>query len=110
MKENDFFQDIWIYINKHGKLIEVPAFIAKAKPMKLSFAISAFDRDNNTYIQEIAKEPGMIFNNSVWFKKQNFYKAKELFINEYGERINKLYSNLKEAKDEMVFLTKQEEV
>lgn len=110
MKENDFFQDIWIYINKHGKLIEVPAFIAKAKPMKLSFAISAFDRDNNTYIQEIAKEPGMIFNNSVWFKKQNFYKAKELFINEYGERINKLYSNLREAKDEMVFLTKQEEV
>ena len=110
MKENDFFQDIWIYINKHGKLIEVPAFITKAKPMKLSFAISAFDRDNNTYIQEIAKEPGMIFNNSVWFKKQNFYKAKELFINEYGERINKLYSNLKEAKDEMVFLTKQEEV
>ena len=110
MKESDFFQDIWIYINKRGKLIEVPAFIAKAKPMKMSFAISAFDRDNNTYIQEIAKEPGMIFNNSVWFKKQNFEKAKDIFANEYGERISHLYSELKDAKDEMVLLTKQEEV
>lgn len=106
---SDNFQDIWIYINRQGKLIEVPAFIKKYKPIKLSFAISAFDRDNNTFIQEIAKEPGMIFNSSVWFKKRDIKKAREIFINEYGERINQLYSDLKKAQDEMNWIIEEEE-
>ena len=51
----------------------------------------------------------MIFNSSVWFKKRDIKKAREIFINEYGERINQLYSDLKKAQDEMNWMIEEEE-
>lgn len=105
----DEYQDIYIYVNAQGKLIEIPAFISKKKPMKLQFAIMAYDRDNFHILRDIAREPGMIFNNSVWFKKKNFKQAKKLFLVDYGETIQTLYKKAKEAKEEMLLLSKQEE-
>ena len=104
----DKFQDIWMYVNVHGKLKEVPAFISKAKPSKWAFTISAFDRDNYNYLREIAREPGMIFLNSIWFKKKNFKKAKEIFLLEYGSRLKDFQDNYKQNEDEMSKLADQE--
>lgn len=106
----DLYQDIFIYVNKQGKLFEVPAYISKMKPMKLAFAISAFDRDNNHILMQIAREPGMIFNHTVWYKKKDFKKAKCVFMNYYGEKINRLNDELEATKNEMGWLTKQEEL
>ena len=75
----DKLEDIWLYINKHGKLIEEPACIPR-KSSKWSFAIPACDRDKYIFIQEVAREPGMIFKNAVWFKKQNRSRAKHIFV------------------------------
>lgn len=104
---DDNFQDIYIYINTRGVIHEIPAFISKTKPLKLTFAIPAFDSDNKI-VHEVAKEPGMIFNNSIWFKKKNYDKARELFINDYGQRINKLYSELNDIEQQMTYLLDQE--
>lgn len=97
----DQFQDIYIYINKRGTIHEVPAFISRQKPMKLQFAIPAFDRDNKIFLEQIAREPGMVFHNTIWFKKKNFEKAKKLFLNDYAERILALNVELGNAQDEM---------
>ena len=104
----DDYQDIFIYVNKQGKLICLPAFISKKKPMKLAFAIPAFDSDNKHILRMVAREPGMIFENSVWFKKKNFERAKELFMIDYGDKISKLYSDYEQAQEELNWLSNQE--
>lgn len=104
----DNLRDIWIYINKQGQLIEVPACIPKRYNAKWTYALTACDRDNYTYIQEVSREPGMIFNNSVWFKKKNFAKAKEIFMTDYFTRINSSIEETKRLEDERSRLDLQE--
>lgn len=101
--------DIWLYVNRQGKLLEIPACIAKKKPSKWSYAIPAVDRDNYTYIQEVAREPGMIFNSSIWFKRKNFKKAKEMFMANYLEYCNALMNQHDTVKNEMLLLDQQKE-
>lgn len=103
-------KDIWVYINKRGHVIEVPACIPKRYNNKWMYALTAFDRDNYTFVQEVAKEPGMIFNNSVWFKKKNFKKAKDIFMADYGQKSQDLWAEYEKIRSEMALLDKQEEV
>lgn len=105
----DGLQDIWVYINKRGQLIETPACISSSKPSKWSYIIPAVDRDNYTYIQEVAREPGMIFNDSVWFKKKNFSKAKDIFMTDYSQRIKTMWFDYCNLRDEFARLDSQEE-
>ena len=107
---SDQFQDIYIYTNKQGVIYELPAFISKQRPPKLQFAIPAFDRDNKIILEQVAREPGMIFHNTIWFKKQNFEKAKALFVNDYGEHIRLLNMELDKALAEMNKLYDQDKV
>lgn len=109
MMPTDDMIDIWLYVNRQGKLLEIPACISKKKPSKWTYAISALDRDNYTYIQEVAREPGMIFNNSVWFKKKDFTKAKEMFVTSYIELCDGLKHQHDVAENEMLLMSSQEE-
>ena len=105
----DELRDIWVYINKQGHVIEVPACIPRRYNNKWMYTLSAVDRDNYTFVQEIAKEPGMIFNSSVWFKKKNFKKAKELFMVDYSQKSQSLWTQYEKTRSEMALLDKQEE-
>ena len=104
----DELQDIWVYINKRGHITEVPACIPKRYNSRWLFSFTAFDRDDYTLVREVAKEPGMIFNDCVWFKKKNFKKAKDIFMINYSQESQDLWTEYERTRSEMAALDKQE--
>lgn len=109
MMPTDGLIGIWLYVNRRGQIYEVPACISKKKPDNWTYAIPACDRDNYTYIQEISREQGMLFNNTVWFKKKNFEKAKTIFVNDYAERTSYFWDEYQKAETEMNNIYMQQE-
>lgn len=103
------YVDIYVYmINKQGKLVESPAFILR-KVSKMVCIVTAYDRDDKTIVCEIPKEPGMIFNNALWFRKQDFEKAKKIFLLDYMNKINKTDDDLRILNEKWAILDKQKE-
>ena len=101
--------DIYIYKNVSGKIVEIPAYIFKPVAPKMMLTLTAYDRDNNHFLAEIGKEPGMVFNDYVWFKKKNFKHAKNIFLSDIAERLEELDIKYKDLRDELSFMSEQEE-
>ena len=90
MMPTDGLIDIWLYVNRQGQIFEVPACISKKKPSNWTYAIPACD-------------------NTVWFKKQSFEKAKTIFVNDYGERTSYFWDEYQRAQKEMNDIYMQQE-
>ena len=102
--------DIWLYIDCRGKIQEIPACMQTDKSRLIEyFTASAIDRDNYTFIREVSKEPGMLFNHAVWFNKQDFYRAKKIFMTDYAESLKMLYMREEDLQTYMSLMDKQKD-
>ena len=105
------YEDIYVYRIANNKIVEIPAFIiVNYDPKGLLLTRTAFDRDNNIIVAEIGKEPGMVFNNSVWFRKKQFNKAKNIFLSDLSYKLQKVEEERATLRDKIGFISDQKEV
>lgn len=100
--------NIYIYKNLKGKILEIPAYIHSIRAPRMMLVLAAYDRDNNNYLMDIGKEPGMVYENKVWFKKKAFIQAKNVFLSDIAQKLSKLDLEEKDLRFQLGAISDQE--